>query len=234
MNKLHTAVVASAIVVAGLVLVALPAAAATTSGDRMVDAAQVATDPLRIPVDTVVFGEAGKEYVLGNREVANGEYKVHVEVENQDSEHPNSDIIVRAGQSQVVVQDVERESFSKETANGTLKVTNGIVIAYVKLGADGVFSGGIKVTLTAVEKPVTPTQTPPPAPTPTPTPPTPAPTPSPTPTPPAASPNPAPAQQGKTDLPNAGPGETALVAGLSATVLGYAAYLLHSRRALSK
>jgi hypothetical protein len=111
---------------------------------------QSTVEPIEIPVSTVVRGANRSEHELATRTIANGEYKLTVEAVNQDSEHPNTDIIVRSGQSELTVKDVEHKAFSKETANGTLTVESSEVAVYVMLGADEVFSGGVKVVLTYV------------------------------------------------------------------------------------
>lgn len=119
-------------------------------------ASTATANKIEIPVETVIWGAKGSEHKLDTRNIANGEYKLTVEAVNQSSEHPDSDIIVRSGQSELTVKDVERKAFAHETAEGTLDVTGGKVTVYVKLGADKVFSGGVKVILTYV-----PPETPP-------------------------------------------------------------------------
>jgi hypothetical protein len=145
------------IIVAGIAVLSLAAAPVALPAYVAAQSHQpAAQDTIEIPVDTIVRGPSGSEHELEQLDVANGEYKLTVEAVNQSSEHPNSDIIVRSGQSQLTVKDVERKAFSSETAEGTLTVANGEVKLYVKLGADEVFSGGVKVMLTHV-----PPETPP-------------------------------------------------------------------------
>lgn len=118
---------------------------------------------IAIPVNTVIWGKPqGSEHKLGSTDVKNGEYKLTVKAINQDSVHPDTDIIVRSSGSELVVKDVERKAFGQETADGTLTVSDGKVDVYVKLGQHKVFSGGVCVVLTLVpeEPPVTPPEEP--------------------------------------------------------------------------
>lgn len=103
---------------------------------------------ITIPVKTIVRGPKDSEHKLGTVEAQDGEYKLTVIAINQGSVHPNNDIIVRSGESELTVKDVERRAFGQETASGTLQVTDGKVSAYVKLGKDKVFSGGVCLVLT--------------------------------------------------------------------------------------
>lgn len=105
---------------------------------------------ITIPVSTVVWGDKGSEHKLGSANAENGEYKLTVKAINQDSVHPDSDIIVRSNGSELIVKDVERKAFGQDTADGTLTVSDGKVTAYVKLGKDKVFSGGVCVILTQI------------------------------------------------------------------------------------
>lgn len=108
---------------------------------------------IHIPVETVAWGDKGSVKVLETKNVANGEYTVKVKSMNQESVHPDSDIIVRSNGSEVAVYDVESQAFVEEEADGTLKVTDGKVTVSIRFGKDKVFSGGVKVTLTAVCEP---------------------------------------------------------------------------------
>ena len=116
-----------------------------------VPAVVVAQDIVTIPVSTIARGGEGTEKVLITKQIPNGEYKVTVEATNQESVHPNTDIIVRSGPAEAtVIRDVERRAFQSETSADTLIVQNGEVVVSVKFGRDKVFSGGVKVTLTEV------------------------------------------------------------------------------------
>ena len=89
---------------------------------------------------------------------------VTVTGENNASVHPNSDILI-ASANQVTVPDVERSSGAQSIpADGTLTLGSTVTIS-VRLGSDGVFSGGLlQVDFTCT--PPTPPPTPPPSVTP--------------------------------------------------------------------
>jgi LPXTG-motif cell wall-anchored protein len=93
-----------------------------------------------------------------------GTCDVTVTGENNASVHPNSDILV-ASANQVTVPDVERAAGAEGIpADGTLELGSTVTIS-VRLGGDGVFSGGLlEVDFTCT--PPTPPPTPPPSVTP--------------------------------------------------------------------
>lgn len=128
-------VLACAVVVGGLG--AAPAAAQDTV--------------IEIPIDTVVRGAPGSEHLLITATVdpadVGAECSVVVEGVNNESVHPGTDLIVRSGTSEVVASDVERAPNAVTEATGTL-VLGSTVDVFVRLGADGVFSGGLVVTAT--------------------------------------------------------------------------------------
>lgn len=109
---------------------------------------------LNIPVDSWDTGKKGQEKVLAIKDIENGEYELTVVSKNQESVHPNTDMIVRSGDDQVEVKDVESEAFKSGKAEGTLEVKNGKVTLLVRIGKDGVYSGGMDVCLHKVKKPV--------------------------------------------------------------------------------
>jgi hypothetical protein len=185
---------------------------------------------VNVPIDTIKTGDEGSVHTLATKTVDNGTYQVKVVAENQDSVHPNSNIIVSSGDSKVVVKNVEAQAFHDKTAKGTLKVENGKVKVQVKLGSDDVFSGGGKVQLSQCHtKTTTPPQKTPQTPPETtkPTKPTkpekPAPAPKPT-------PQPTPTPEQPSALPNTGPGATAAVMGGGATLFGTALEYVRIRR----
>jgi hypothetical protein len=71
---------------------------------------------------------------------------VAAEAANQGSVHPNTDLIVTSGGSSVVIPDVEREAGGLIFGEGFLTLGETAMIE-VRLGADGVFSGGFAVGL---------------------------------------------------------------------------------------
>jgi hypothetical protein len=112
-----------------------------------------------IPLDTVIRGDEGSEHVVETATVPEEDLgrgcEVVVAGENNDSVHPNNDIIVESGGSSVEALDVEREPEAVTEATGTLTLGEEITVS-VRLGSDEVFSGGLMVT---VDCPIPPTPT---------------------------------------------------------------------------
>jgi hypothetical protein len=107
------------------------------------------TTVIEIPLDTVVRGAPGSEQLLVTAPVdpadVGQECTVVVEGQNNESVHPGTDLIVRSGTSEVVASDVEREPNAVTEATGTLVLGSEVTVS-VRLGPDGVFSGGMVVT----------------------------------------------------------------------------------------
>jgi LPXTG-motif cell wall-anchored protein len=115
-----------------------------------------------VPLDTVVRGAPGSEHLLATEQVApedqGRECSVVVEGLNNESTHPNTDVLVRSGGSEVVALDVERAPDVRTEADGTI-VLGTEISAFVRLGSDGVFSGGLVVTVECAQPPTTTTTT---------------------------------------------------------------------------
>jgi hypothetical protein len=129
---------------AGAVAVAVATAGcfgAPGSQDRIV---------IEIPIDTVVRGEPGTVHVLSTTPVAPEDVgrvcAVAAEGINNESVHPNNDLIVRSNTGEVVLADVERAPNVRTVATDTHTIGPEITVA-VRLGPDGVFSAGLVVTL---------------------------------------------------------------------------------------
>jgi hypothetical protein len=124
-----------------------------------------------IPLDTVVRGEEGSVHLLATEPVAaqdvGRECEVVVVGANNPSVHPNTDLLVRSGDSEVEVLDVERAPDVITEATGTIVLDTEVSVS-VRLGADEVFSGGLVMTLDCPTPPSTTTteSTTPTAPTP--------------------------------------------------------------------
>jgi hypothetical protein len=124
---------------------------------------------IEIPVDTVVEGAPGSEHQVATAAVApedqGRECTVAAEGVNNESAHPDTDLLVRSGGGEVVAPDVEREPEAHTEASGTL-VLGSEVTVFVRLGPDGIFSGGMVVTVECAPLPTstTTTVTTPPAP----------------------------------------------------------------------
>lgn len=65
---------------------------------------------------------------------------------NNHSVHPDTDLVVRSGGSEVVAYDIERAPGAVTVAEGTLVLGPEVVI-YIRLGPMEVFSGGLIVTV---------------------------------------------------------------------------------------
>jgi LPXTG-motif cell wall-anchored protein len=138
----------------------------------------VAQEPLIvIPIDTVVTGEPGSIHVLATASVPEEFHGVASTVsatsENQSSVHPGSNLTIASDGESVVLLDVEADPGGTVTASGTLTLNPEIVVS-LTLGPDGVFSGGVTVTITPLAQPSpSPTPTDETSPSPSPTPPSP-------------------------------------------------------------
>lgn len=150
MNKAIIYIASAGVAVISVVAPVAPAYAQSSTTTTTTTAQELETKDIEIPITTHSKGDQGSEKQLTTKAVKNGEYTVRVETMNQQSVHPNSDIVIRSGDSKVVVNDVESASFVEKNAEGTLTVGNDTVSVYVVFGADKVFSGGVKVVLTEV------------------------------------------------------------------------------------
>jgi hypothetical protein len=112
------------------------------------DRSQIISGPIEIPLDKMTSGKEGELRTLSIRNVPSGSYEVKVESIAQPSTRSGSDIILKSGNSEVTVRDVESESFIEETSEDVLVVAGSSVRAYVRLGPDGVYSGGLRALLT--------------------------------------------------------------------------------------
>jgi hypothetical protein len=105
---------------------------------------------IEIPIDTVVRGAPGTVHVLNTTPVApedvGRECAVAAEGINNESVHPNNDLLVRSNTGEIVLADVERAPNVRTVATDTHTVGPEITVA-VRLGPDGVFSGGMIVEL---------------------------------------------------------------------------------------
>jgi hypothetical protein len=114
---------------------------------------------IEIPVGTVVEGAPGTVHLLATVPVdgddVGRECGVVAQGVNNESVHPNSDLLVRSGGDEVVVPDVERAPNARTEATGTLTLGSEVSV-FVQLGPDGVFSGGLVVTLDCLLPPPPP------------------------------------------------------------------------------
>lgn len=113
-----------------------------------------------IPLDTVAEGEAGTEAQLAVVDVdpddVGKECSVVADGANNESVHEGTNLIVRSGDSEVTVPDVEREPGIVTPATGTLVLGEQVTVS-VQFGPDEIFSGGLVVTVDCSESPTTTT-----------------------------------------------------------------------------
>lgn len=115
---------------------------------------------ISFPLTTVVRGEPGTIHEITSSDVpadlVGKECSVTATAENNGSVHPQNDLIVASGSDQVIVLDVESAPGARTTAEGVLTLGATITVS-VRLGPDGVFSGGGSVDLVCVEAATTTT-----------------------------------------------------------------------------
>ena len=135
----------------GLLLFAAPAAAQSLP-DITVDQ--------RVPAT----GRAapGSVHLVGSDNVdpalVGGTCDVNVNLANNQSVHPNSDLLITSGSNTVVALDVERDADAIiDTTPGTLLLEDDTITVSVRLGPDGLFSGGFTISFAC--QPPTPTTT---------------------------------------------------------------------------
>jgi hypothetical protein len=114
---------------------------------------------LSIPIDSVVRGPG--EHELATQKV--DEYSglvctVTVTGRNQESVHPDNNLIVSSGSGSVVLENVEGEAGGTISANGVLTLGNSVTVK-LDMGPDEVFSAGMDVSLDCI----VPTSTPEPS-----------------------------------------------------------------------
>jgi len=109
-----------------------------------------AVDDIVVPVDTIVRSAEGELTELAVVAVAAEQVgaacTVSAQGENNASVHPNNDIIVSSGSDSVVLLDVEGVGGGITSAAGDLVLGDTIVLT-LRMGPDGVFSGGLTVTV---------------------------------------------------------------------------------------
>jgi hypothetical protein len=113
---------------------------------------------ITIPLDTVVYIPYDSNRVLATEPVpqqfAGQSCSVSGISRNQDSVHPDNDLIVASGASQVILQNVEDEPGETLHAAGTLVLDSEVSVT-LHMGPDAVFSAGIDVIIDCAQ--VTPT-----------------------------------------------------------------------------
>lgn len=125
--------------------------------------AQAQIPDLIVPIDTVLTGQSlGNEVLVASETVPAGLVGQTCDVQavavNQASVHPDNDLIIRTGTSEVDILDVERGTDIVTPATG--QVTFGPVVdVYVRMGPSTVFSAGMDVHFFCTPPPTTPPPT---------------------------------------------------------------------------
>lgn len=111
-----------------------------------------------VPIDSDARGPNDSVHLLATIAVeanlVGAQCTAFVDAQNQTSVHPDSDIIVDSAGTQVVVLDVERESFGVIHGEGVLTLGDTVTVS-VRLGTDGRFSGGLTLTIDCESLPAT-------------------------------------------------------------------------------
>jgi hypothetical protein len=122
--------------------------------------AQTTGFSITIPLDTVVYIPWDSNRVLATepvpQEFAGQSCAVSGISRNQDSVHPDNDLIVASGASQVILENVEDEPGETLHAAGTLVLDSEVTVT-LHMGPDAVFSAGIDVIIDCAQ--VSPTTT---------------------------------------------------------------------------
>jgi uncharacterized repeat protein (TIGR01451 family) len=115
-----------------------------------------------IPVDTVIYEPPGSLTVLADvetpPELIGATCLGFAAAENQESVHPNNDIIIETGSSVATLEDVEGTPNKVTDATGSITLGPTVKLT-LHMGEDGVFSGGLVVVIDVNCTP--PTTTPP-------------------------------------------------------------------------
>ena len=116
-----------------------------------------------IPIDTVVRADEGSITLLETETTPSelvGSTCVGIAVAgNQESVHPNNDLIIASGGASVVLEDVEREPNVVTDATGSITLGETVSVS-LRMGPDEVFSGGLLIEIGGNCTPVTTTTTP--------------------------------------------------------------------------
>ncbi len=104
---------------------------------------------IEIPINTVVRADVGSTTVLATRDTPSdlvGENCLVVaQAKNQSSVHPGNDLIVASGGDSITLADVERAGGVLTEASDYLTLGATITVS-LRMGRDGVFSGGLTIS----------------------------------------------------------------------------------------
>jgi hypothetical protein len=109
---------------------------------------------LEIPIDTVIRDDPGTAHVMASHDVdpslLGRQCNVSKTAMNQHSVHPENDLIVRSGDTESILRDIESEPNATVVGEGTLVLGDEIVVSLL-LGPDGVFSATLSIVLDCQE-----------------------------------------------------------------------------------
>lgn len=124
------------------------------------DAQQVTLPPLII--EETIRAEPGSEHFVGSIDIPDefiGQIcDVTILGANNESVHPNSNIILRGGTTEAIFEDVESSPGKAISGSARVTIVASQIDVFVQLGPDGVFSGAA-TAVTAVCIPGPPPET---------------------------------------------------------------------------
>jgi hypothetical protein len=142
-----------------LVAIGVVTAVAGLSADRAM--ASHAYTQISIPVETVIEAPEGSTTELAAQPVPEGfadhMCEVRAHAENQESTHPDNDLVVESGSSSVLLRNVEAEPGQVVEADQMLELGDVITVSLI-MGPDEVFSAGIEVIVECFAEETTTTQ----------------------------------------------------------------------------
>lgn len=103
-----------------------------------------------IPIDTVVYAAPGSTTRLAQADVpaelVGYSCVGFARAVNQESVHPNNDLILTSGGTSSILHDVEGAPYEVIEASGTLVLGTTVTVDLL-MGEDGVFSGGMEIVI---------------------------------------------------------------------------------------
>jgi hypothetical protein len=117
---------------------------------------------IEIAIDGVVTGAEGEVVEVASQpidaDLVGAECSGTLTIANNDSVHPNNDLILTSGDDEEVITDVESEPEGTLTLDETLTLGETLTIS-LRLGPEGVSSGGLTLILTCAQVEETTTTT---------------------------------------------------------------------------
>ncbi len=117
-----------------------------------------AIDDISIPIDGVVRGAPGDVITVASTtvdpELVGATCQAELTDRNNESTHPNNDLIITSGESTRTLEDVETEANSVTVVPGTITLGESVVVQ-IRLGSDGVSSSGLDLVFDCTQAPAT-------------------------------------------------------------------------------